>query len=97
MVGYIILAVIAAALIITAIKAIFFVPKNKEIPVIEKEKVDNKRVQQNLSKAIQFKTVSRENLDEVDWEEFQKFTILLTKLIRLSAKTPRKRRFQEPA
>ena len=73
MVGYIILAVVAAALIITAIKAIFFVSKNKEVRVIEKEKVDSQRVQQNLSKAIQFKTVSRENLDEVDWEEFQKF------------------------
>ena len=73
MVGYIILAVVAAALIITAIKAIFFVSKDKEVRVIEKEKVDSQRVQQNLSKAIQFKTVSRENLDEVDWEEFQKF------------------------
>ena len=73
MVGYIILAVIAAALVITAIKAIFFVPKKKEVPVIEKEKVDTGRVQQNLSKAIQFKTVSRENLDEVDWEEFKKY------------------------
>ena len=39
MVGYIILAVIAAALIVTAIKAIFFVPKSKEVHVIEKEKV----------------------------------------------------------
>lgn len=73
MVGYIILAVIAVLIIFTAIRAIFFVPKKKDVISLEKEAVNAKRVQDNLSKAIQCKTVSHDDPEKTDWNEFKKF------------------------
>lgn len=69
----VILIVIAALIVFTAIKALFFVPKKRKKTELPKENVNSKRVQEHLSNAIQFKTVSRENDDEVDWNEFDKF------------------------
>ena len=73
MVGYIILAVIALLIIVTAIRAAFFLPKKQVKPVEVEEKVDFERVQKHLSQAIQCKTVSHENPEDTDWNEFKKF------------------------
>ncbi len=74
---YVILAVIALAIIITAIKAAKFVPEKKESVEIQAENVDFERVQKNLSKAIQCKTISHDDPSETDWSEFEKFHAFL--------------------
>ena len=48
----IILAVIAALIIITAVKAVFYKAKPVEITPMPREKVDSERVQKHLSQAI---------------------------------------------
>ena len=74
---YIVLAVIALLIIITAIRAAKFVPEKKERPEVAEEKVDFERVQKNLSKAIQCKTVSHDDPTLTDWSEFEKFHAFL--------------------
>lgn len=69
----IILAVIAALIIITAVKAVFYKAKPVEITPMPKEKVDSERVQKHLSQAIQIKTISNPDDDKVDWSEFDRF------------------------
>lgn len=70
---YIILALILAFIAITFIRAIFF---KSEKPVKEsfpEESVNCKRAQEHLSQAIRIKTISHENEEETDWQEFEKF------------------------
>ena len=74
---YVILAVIALLIIITAIRAAKFVPEKKERPEMVEEKVNFERVQKNLSKAIQCKTVSHDDPSLTDWSEFEKFHAFL--------------------
>ncbi len=69
----IILAVIAALIIITAVKAVFYKAKPVEIKPMPREKVDSERVQKHLSQAIQIKTISNPDDDKVDWSEFDRF------------------------
>ncbi len=75
MIGYIILSVIVALLVITAIRAAFFVPSKKEADksVLTEENVDTERYCQNLSDAIKIKTISNYDREKVDWSEFDKF------------------------
>ncbi|MBE6772000.1 MAG: M20/M25/M40 family metallo-hydrolase [Ruminococcaceae bacterium] len=70
---YIILAVIALAIVITAIKAAFFVPKKKDYGTPTEEKVDAKKAQANLSKAISIPTISYPDKSKVDFGQFEKF------------------------
>lgn len=74
---YVILAVITVLLIVNAIRAAKFVPEKKEHSPIEKEKVDANRVAENLSKAIQCKTISHDDPTLTDWTEFDKFHVFL--------------------
>ena len=69
----IILAIIVALILITAIKAALYKAKPIEIPEMPKEKVNSKRVQQRLSQAIQIKTISNPDDSKVDWSEFDRF------------------------
>lgn len=86
-VGYAVLALFAAFLVITAIRAIFFTPKKKEYPALEPEKVDAKRAAEHLSGAIQIKTVSNPDKSLVDWNEFEKFHRFLEESYPLIHKT----------
>lgn len=69
----IILAIIVALILITAIKAALYKAKPIEIPEMPKENVNSKRVQQRLSQAIQIKTISNPDDSKVDWSEFDRF------------------------
>lgn len=75
MIGYIIIGVIVALLVITAIRAAFFVPSKKatDKEVLSEEIVDTDRYCQNLSDAIKIKTISNYDREKVDWNEFDKF------------------------
>ena len=78
MVGYIILAVILLFLLITAIRAIFFVPKKRDkADALEEEKVNLDKYRRDLSDAIKIKTISNYDADLVDWNEFDKFHAFL--------------------
>lgn len=70
---WIILALLAAFIVITLIRAAFFKAEKPEPEVFEEELVHFERAQENLSRAIGIKTISHENEDETDWEEFEKF------------------------
>ncbi len=70
---YAILIILAAFIVLTLIRAAFFktaVPKKEEFP---EEKVNSKRACDNLSRAIQIKTISHNDENETDWAEFDKF------------------------
>ena len=86
---YIILGVIAALLIITAIRAAFFVPPKKTVSesVLTDETVDTDRYCKNLSDAIRIKTISNYDRDLVDWNEFDKFHKFLEERYPLVHKT----------
>ncbi|MCH5314923.1 MAG: M20 family peptidase [Eubacterium sp.] len=68
-----ILAVCAAFIIITLIRAVFFKAEKVEGEVFPDELVHTERVQKNLSKAIRIKTISHEDDSKTDWGEFEKF------------------------
>ena len=74
---WIILGILAALLVVTLIRAAFFKEKPQEGSPLEDESVDVERYCENLSKAIQIKTISNYDRDKVDWAEFDKFHAFL--------------------
>lgn len=70
--GYILLA-LAVFIAITLIRAAFFGVKPPESETFEKENVNEKRVQDNLSAAIRIKTISNQDESKTDWGEFDRF------------------------
>ncbi|MBR2417980.1 MAG: M20/M25/M40 family metallo-hydrolase, partial [Clostridia bacterium] len=64
------LGTVAAA---NAVHAAVFRPKKTDIKPIPEEKVNVERYRKNLSKAVQFKTISYRDTEKVDWNEFKKF------------------------
>lgn len=82
-----ILIVIAALIVITAIRAAFFRPKKKDYGTVPKENVDVSRAAQHISGSIQIKTVSNVDNSLVDWNEFKKFHEFLEKSYPLIHKT----------
>ena len=86
----IILAIIVALILITAIKAVFYKAKPVEIPEMPKENVNSKRVQQRLSQAIQIKTISNPDDDKVEWSEFDRFHKFLDEGFPLVSQTLKK-------
>lgn len=73
----IILALLAAFIVITLIRAAFFKAKRVKPEAFEEELVHSDRVQKKLSEAIKIKTISHENEDETDWGEFDRFHAFL--------------------
>ena len=73
----IILALLAAFIVITLIRAAFFKAKRVKPEAFEEELVHSDRVQKKLSEAIKIKTISHENEDETDWGEFDRFHTFL--------------------
>lgn len=70
---YVILILIACFILITLVRAFFFKAKPVVKEEFEPESVNEKRVSENLSKAIQIKTISNEDESKVDWNEFERF------------------------
>lgn len=84
---HIIGGVIAAAAAANAVHAALYTPKKTESEPLPKEEVNVQRYRENLSKAIQCKTVSYRESERVDWEEFNKFHKFLDEAYPLIAKT----------
>ncbi|MGN1122856.1 MAG: M20/M25/M40 family metallo-hydrolase [Eubacterium sp.] len=70
---YAVLAVLLAFIVITLIRAVFFKSEKPVQETFPSESVDSKRAQEHLSQAIRIKTISHENEEETDWQEFEKF------------------------
>lgn len=89
MTGYIILGIILFLLVVTAIRAAFFVPQKKtsDRKDLPEEKIDVDRYCQNLSDAIKIKTISNYDREKVDWNEFEKFHKFLEERYPLIHKT----------
>lgn len=66
-------ATIVAAAAANAVHAAVYRPKKTESEPLPKEDIDVQRYRDNLSKAIQFKTISNRDSEAVDWVEFEKF------------------------
>lgn len=86
---YIILGVILVLIVITAIRAIFFVPKKKDTSnqALPEENINIERYLTNLSDAIKIKTISNYDRELVDWNEFDKFHKFLEERYPLIHKT----------
>lgn len=74
---FVILGILAAFLVITLIRAAFFVPKKRTYEPLPDEKVDHDRVMRNLSQAIRIPTVSYPDPNDVDWAQFERFHAFL--------------------
>ena len=74
---WIILALCAAFIIVTLIRAAFFKSEKAKGEVFEDELVHSKRAQENLTKAIRIRTISHEDESQTDWGEFEKFHTFL--------------------
>lgn len=74
---FVILGIFVAFLVITLIRAAFFVPKKRTYEPLPGEKVDRDRVMRNLSQAIRIPTVSYPDPNDVDWAQFERFHAFL--------------------
>lgn len=81
------LALVALAIIITAIRAAFFKIKRPEVKPMPKERVDEERVARHLTEAIKIKTISNVDENKVDWNEFDRFHAFLEREFPLTHKT----------
>ena len=84
------LAAVGAAAAANAVHAAVYRPKKTECAPLPTETVNVERYRQNLSKAIQYKTISYRETDRVDWKEFQKFHKFLDEAYPLIAKNLQK-------
>ena len=63
------------------------IPESYDLSSLKvEEKVNVERYRQNLSKAIQYKTVSYPDPDDMDWAEFERFHAFLDEAYPLTAK-----------
>lgn len=72
-----ILGLLAAFLVITLIRAAFFVPNKRTYEPLSEEAVDHDRVMKHLTRAIQIPTVSYPDPADVDWAQFERFHAFL--------------------
>ncbi len=86
----IILILFALFIVVTLIRAALFKPKKIDAVNIKKVKIDENKVAEHLSKAIQFKTISKKLDEGVDWDEFFKFHQYLDETYPLVAKNTTK-------
>ena len=56
-----------------AVHAALFKPEKRELSPLPEEEFNVERYRKNLSKAVQFKTISYRETERVDWKEFEKF------------------------
>lgn len=79
----------------TAIKAALYVPKKKDFGTATEEKVDAKRCQEHLSKAISIPTISYPDKSKIDFTQFDKFHAFLEEAFPLIHKNLKKEVVQE--
>ncbi len=92
---FIIPALLGAAAVATAVKAALYVPEKKEIPASTEEKVDEKRAQEHLSKAISIPTISYPDKADIDFSKFDEFHAFLEEAYPLIHKNLKKEVIQE--
>ncbi len=92
---YIIPGAIGVAVAATAVKAALYVPKKNDFGTATEEKVDAKRAQDNLSKAISIPTISYPEKEKVDFSQFEKFHKFLEETYPLIHKTLKKEVIKE--
>lgn len=92
---YIIPGAIGAAVAATAVKAALYVPEKKDYGKPTEEKVDAKRAQDHLSKAISIPTISYPEKEKVDFSQFEKFHQFLEEAFPLIHKNLTKEVVQE--
>ena len=68
-----VLSGLGALLAGNAIHAAAFRPKKEAVRILDDANINVERYRKNLSKAIQFKTISHVNRDDTDWSEFDRF------------------------
>lgn len=78
---------LAAAATANAVHAALYRPKKTTAEPLPTEDINTQRYRENLSKAVQFKTISYRDSDKVNWEEFEKFHSFLDEAYPLVAKT----------
>ncbi len=86
----ILLILLALLVIFTLIRAALFKSKKIEAVKIRKAEIDENKVAEHLSKAIQFKTISKRRDEGVDWDEFFNFHKYLDETYPLVAKNTTK-------
>ena len=64
---------LVAAAAANAVHAAVYRPKKNQTDPLPKEAINVQRYRANLSKAVQFRTISYRESDRVDWAEFEKF------------------------
>lgn len=79
-------AAIATAAAANAVHAALYTPKKHVSEPLPKEEINVQRYRENLSKAIQFKTISNRDSNKVNWNEFEKFHKYLDEAYPLIAK-----------
>ena len=94
---YVIPAAIGAAAVGTAVKAALYTPKKKDFGAATEEKVDAKRAQEHLSKAISIPTISYPDKADIDFTQFEKFHAFLEEEFPLIYKNLKKRLFRRQA
>ena len=72
-----ILGLLALFILITLVRAAFFVPKKRAYEPLPEERVDRDRVMKHLSEAIRIPTVSYPDPADVDWAQFERFHAFL--------------------
>lgn len=77
MIGYVVLALVILLLFILVIKAARFTDQTPQAPKMAGEAVHTQRAINNLSKAIQIKTISHADPADTDWSTFEAFHALL--------------------
>ena len=77
---------LAAAAAANAVHAALYTPKKSESEPLPEEIINVQRYRENLSKAVQFKTISHRDTAKVDWAEFDKFHKFLDEAYPLIAK-----------
>lgn len=70
-------ALLTAAAVGNAVHAATFRPEKKEPVTLDRDSIDVDSYRRNLSKAIQFKTISSRDSSKVDWDEFRRFHAFL--------------------
>lgn len=77
---------LVAAAAANAVHAALYTPKKNVSAPLPEEIINVQRYRENLSKAIQFKTISNRDSAKVDWAEFDKFHKFLDEAYPLIAK-----------
>ncbi len=81
-----VLSALGAAAAANAVHAAMFKPQKGVIASLNKEDVNIERYRRNLSKAVQYKTISNRDDKLVDWSEFERFHKFLDEAYPLIAK-----------